>query len=329
MGRLDCPTCGTRYPSWKLLLQTGWRMRCPSCHARLRFAADKRGMLAGLIGGLTFGCILIAIDSTDLWSWRIMPAFLLFAYLYGGILMLFLGTIEAGAPSWSQDPCPNRPPVFRLFSSVGLVGMISAALVGLLWRAPSGRTMAVFGLVLCISWLCIILGLLGLLFAKGGLLRRERRVPEGPLWQSVRLPKRRISLSDMIIVALFVTNLIALGLFLKVQMWDLWSLRNELWVQATSKGSYWAEHDFREGKLRVLRLVPVDQGKFEPTGEREGPFEVWTWTYVEGVPGSKEAEQTAVAHYNGRMRALYRSSAPSPKGQTKPSSRSSGEPNDR
>jgi hypothetical protein len=329
MGRLDCPACATGYPAWKILVQTGWRMRCPSCNTRLRFAADKRGMFGSLIAGLTFGCIIGAVGPKSLWSWKVMPAFLVFAYLYGRILMTFFGTIEAGVPRWPWGLCPNQPPVFRLFSFVGLSGMIIAVVVGLLWRALPGRPTAMLVLVLFISWLSLVIGLLGSLFAKGGLLRKERQATEGPLWESVRLPKRRISLSEVVIVTLCVTSLVTLGLFLKVRMWDLSWLRDDLEIQASSKGAYWAEHDFREGKLRILRLVPFGPGKPGPTGEREGPFEVWTWTYVEGIPGSKETEQLVVSHYNDRMRSLYRNPAPFFKGLMNHPLRLSSDANDR
>ena len=73
-------------------------------------------------------------------------------------------------------------------------------------------------------------------------------------------------------------------------------LRTELRTQATSNGAMWAMNDFRTGQLRRLRLVAVNNGTIQNTGQHYGPFEIWTWPYVEGLPGSQEANEHFVAN---------------------------------
>ena len=112
-------------------------------------------------------------------------------------------------------------------------------------------------------------------------------------------------LISIVIVFLVVMNLITAGLLVKAYAWDQMWLRNELWAQATTSGTMWSMVDFRADNLRQLRLVPAENGAIEDTGQRDGPFEIWTWTYIEGMPGSREAAEIFVNSYNSKMRYMY------------------------
>lgn len=116
---------------------------------------------------------------------------------------------------------------------------------------------------------------------------------------------KRPWLTVLLIVSLVATNLVTAGLLVKAYSWDQMWLRFELQTQATSHGGMWAMNDFRAGKFRQLRLVSAAVGRIEDTGRRDGPFEIWTWTYVDGAPGSREAAEAFVAMYNGKMRHMY------------------------
>ncbi|MAX27758.1 MAG: hypothetical protein CMJ19_24960 [Phycisphaeraceae bacterium] len=109
----------------------------------------------------------------------------------------------------------------------------------------------------------------------------------------------------ILVVILVATNSITAMLCIKAYTWDQMGLRTELRTQATSNGAMWAMNDFRTGQLRRLRLVAVNNGTIQNTGQHYGPFEIWTWPYVEGLPGSQEANEHFVAMYNGKMKYMY------------------------
>ena len=115
---------------------------------------------------------------------------------------------------------------------------------------------------------------------------------------------KRHWLTITVVAVLGITNLATLGFLRKAHLWDLPGLRSEVRVQAITAGALMATLDFQNDRLRVWRLVTA--GGFEPTGEMDGPFEVWTWGYVDkGFPGSKEAAETFVSTYNRKMHTLY------------------------
>ncbi len=112
------------------------------------------------------------------------------------------------------------------------------------------------------------------------------------------------------LLLLFATNVVTAVLLIKAYTWDQMLLRTELQTQATMSGAMWALNDFRAGYFRQLRLVSSAAGAIEDTGQQDGPFEIWTWTYAEGMPGSREAAEHFVAIYNGKMRRMYDNPGP-------------------
>jgi hypothetical protein len=78
----------------------------------------------------------------------------------------------------------------------------------------------------------------------------------------------------------------------------------EMYGMATYTGAMQADADFRNGILRLFELVA--DTKSEDTHRKDGPFEVWTWTWYPDLGHANEfAEERFVEMYDEKMRYMY------------------------
>jgi len=138
------------------------------------------GAVAGLTFGCIIGCIFLAAGPDRLFSWPILPCFMLFAFLYSYILAFFLGKLEVGkiAPPW--DPFPNQTGLFRLFSIGGLCGVIVFSIGGLFWRHLPLWGILTLGVLMLASLGCLVVGMADNLFGRKGIFRSEKKSEDDP-----------------------------------------------------------------------------------------------------------------------------------------------------
>jgi hypothetical protein len=94
------------------------------------------------------------------------------------------------------------------------------------------------------------------------------------------------------------------GLFIRAYFLDSGVLEADRQAHARLAGSHSAAEDFHRGRLRLLELDAHAGAKTRPTGKRDGPFEIWTWSHAELSSFGGKAAETFVCCYNERMREL-------------------------
>jgi hypothetical protein len=119
----------------------------------------------------------------------------------------------------------------------------------------------------------------------------------------------------VLIAVLFVLNVVQAIFLAKYHFYDEVISRTESYAWSTMSGSMMATSDFKKGRLRLYRLT--DGSDIKSTGEFDGPFEIWTWTYVPDVPYSRDNAESFVSAYNRRMRHLHRQKEDNKKPQAK------------
>ncbi|HXE55399.1 MAG TPA: hypothetical protein VN541_20410 [Tepidisphaeraceae bacterium] len=111
-------------------------------------------------------------------------------------------------------------------------------------------------------------------------------------------PRRR----GLLVILLAITNLATASLF--AHTWfDGWIARDELYGFATYAGSMQAHADYCNGVLREYELSAGGHSDF--TGRRDGPFQIWRWTYYPDLGrNNRFANQAFVQAYNSRMKFM-------------------------
>ncbi|HUG69511.1 MAG TPA: hypothetical protein VMM76_17300 [Pirellulaceae bacterium] len=105
-------------------------------------------------------------------------------------------------------------------------------------------------------------------------------------------------------VLLSVSLIVALA-FIGHGLWRNWLWQQEVFGLVGYYGTVRAEHDFKNGQLRLFELDGEQQDDVS-TGRSEGPFEIWNPQYlpVLGYPHRYATEQM-VGFYNRRMRNMH------------------------
>lgn len=122
------------------------------------------------------------------------------------------------------------------------------------------------------------------------------KLPQLPRW------------ATLLIVALVLTNLATVGILVLGLRLDRWNWRAQMYGMTWYAATLQAARDYDSGRMRLLE--PVQDGKIEPTGRTEGPFEVWAWpAYADPkLPGisrpGEYATEIFVSSYNRHMKKL-------------------------
>jgi hypothetical protein len=127
----------------------------------------------GAIAGLTFGAILVLRGGENILTWPTYAWFMLFAFFYGRILALLLGTLDVAPDKMSFDPFPNQKGVWKILSIGSLVAMVLLSLSGFFWKhLPLWGILTMSGLMLPV---CVILLVTTVhnLFGKNGILMKN------------------------------------------------------------------------------------------------------------------------------------------------------------
>lgn len=125
------------------------------------------GAIAGITFGLMFTISQTIGDCFPLLKWPNFLWFMLFAYIYGGILTLLVCSLEIAPRRMSFDPFPNQQGVFKLLSIVGLIGTLLFALIGYWDLIPFEAEIMIQSLFI----VCLGIGLANNLFGRNGILR--------------------------------------------------------------------------------------------------------------------------------------------------------------
>jgi hypothetical protein len=133
--RLNCPSCGTRYPISRLLFQVK-RTRCPSCGTLLSLSTGSIERIA-TIAGLSFAIAFFVIGPERLHSGKVFLGFLLLSLVYGRLLVSALGSLVIAPQNRTRDVFPNQQGIWKVFANVGLVGIAISSLAGLLFKYTS------------------------------------------------------------------------------------------------------------------------------------------------------------------------------------------------
>jgi len=96
MSRLACPRCETAYPRWRVPFGSSV-FHCVSCGARLTFSRDSArwvGAIGGfaLFGAAVLGGLVLGVE--QIWTWRFMMSFLVFALVLGHAAKVLVGVLE-------------------------------------------------------------------------------------------------------------------------------------------------------------------------------------------------------------------------------------------
>jgi hypothetical protein len=111
-------------------------------------------------------------------------------------------------------------------------------------------------------------------------------------------PKSIKIFSAILIVALVTTLSFLIHAVLLNIMW-----KDEVYGLAGYEGSTRAEHDFRNGKLRLFVIAGErDDDKF--SGTNDGPFQVWFPQYYPEFYPMRYSEEQRVEFYNRKMRYM-------------------------
>ncbi|MEO0965566.1 MAG: hypothetical protein AAFY08_10645 [Planctomycetota bacterium] len=114
----------------------------------------------------------------------------------------------------------------------------------------------------------------------------------------------------VVIGLLVLTNVIALVEVVRVRSVTVPLYEAEVHRSQTTLGGVWAMLDFENGERRQYEPIPAGRGaQIADTGRRDGPFEIWTWTYTDHVVGGAAAGEAFVESYNQKMRQLAGQSA--------------------
>jgi phosphatidylglycerophosphate synthase len=149
-------------------------MRCPSCSTRLAFSQRSAGRM-GAIAGLTFGAIIVLVGPDRVLAWPTFAWFMLFAFVYGRILSLFVCSLDVKPDKMSLDPFPNQTGMWKVLSIGSLIAMVLLGLSGFLWKhLPVWGILTMTGLMIPV---CIIMLITTVhnLAGKNGILRREQK----------------------------------------------------------------------------------------------------------------------------------------------------------
>lgn len=153
-------------------------MRCPSCGTRLAFS-QRSAQRMGAIAGLTFGAIIVFKGGDSILTWPTFAWFMLFAFVYGRILSLFIGSLDVAPDMMSLDPLPNQKGVWKILSVGSLAAMLVLGLSGFFWKH-----LPLWG-ILTVSALMVPVGIMLLvttahnLWGKNGILRKEEKSEHG------------------------------------------------------------------------------------------------------------------------------------------------------
>jgi DNA-directed RNA polymerase subunit RPC12/RpoP len=170
--RLKCPRCKKQYPAVQLVLQIGWRMRCPACDTRLAFSQRSAGRI-GAIAGLTFGAIIVLKGGDSILTWPTFAWFMLFAFVIGRILALLLGELDVAPDKMSFDPFPNQKGIWKTLSVGSLVAMVVLGLSGFFWKyLPPWGIFTLSGIMLPVGVILLIVTVHNLA-GKNEILRRQ------------------------------------------------------------------------------------------------------------------------------------------------------------
>ncbi|MEO0587011.1 MAG: hypothetical protein AAF078_05170 [Planctomycetota bacterium] len=124
-----------------------------------------------------------------------------------------------------------------------------------------------------------------------------------------RTKPTRFSWTVVVIGLLVIVNLFTIGELLRVRGMKLPVVQSELEASQAMLGTIWAMLDYENGERRQYKLVVASRGALNAaTGEQDGPFEVWSWTYVDWT-GGKAAAQAFADAYNRKMRDLHEAAA--------------------
>ncbi len=149
-------------------------MRCPSCNTRLAFSQQSAGRM-GAIAGLTFGGIIILVGPNRVMTWPTFAWFMLFAFVYGRILSMFVCSLAVKPDKMSLDPFPNQIGMWKVLSIGSLIAMVLLGLSGFLWKhLPLWGilTMSCLMVPVCIIMLITTVHNLA---GRNGVLRKEKK----------------------------------------------------------------------------------------------------------------------------------------------------------
>ena len=107
-----------------------------------------------------------------------------------------------------------------------------------------------------------------------------------------------------LLIAALTLSLLASLCFVVFGLLRNWSWKQEAFVLAVHLGALRADHDFKNGTIRLLEL-DGEQDRNEFTGRLDGPFEIWNSQYFpsRGYPHQYSTEQMVIM-YNSRMRYM-------------------------
>jgi len=112
-----------------------------------------------------------------------------------------------------------------------------------------------------------------------------------------------------LLIAALTLSLLASLWFVVFGLLRNWSWKQEAFVLAVHLGALRADHDFKNGTIRLLEL-DGEQDRNEFIGRLDGPFEIWNSQYFpsRGYPHQYSTEQMVIM-YNTRMQFHHRSLA--------------------
>ena len=113
--------------------------------------------------------------------------------------------------------------------------------------------------------------------------------------------------SKLSIIILCIALITSLS-FLCKAYWDIYNpitgWKNELWARSGYAATLQALSDFRNGKLKLLKIEGRNESpKF--SGQKEGPFEIWIVQYYPLLGNvHKFSQETYIEFYNRKMKYM-------------------------
>jgi uncharacterized protein (DUF983 family) len=190
-SRLNCPKCGMPYPIGRIFRQLRRVMKCPFCGTRLAFNKWS-SLYIGTLAIFTLYVIVFLVGSRRIIAWPNIALFLFFAFVYGRILSLLLGSLEIAPEKISLNPFHNQTKEWRILTIGSVVAIVLVGLsIFLLRRLPPLGILTLVGLFLlafCILIISLGRGLLGI----GGIPKKEEKLePPKPLCSEPVINDRR------------------------------------------------------------------------------------------------------------------------------------------
>jgi hypothetical protein len=109
-------------------------------------------------------------------------------------------------------------------------------------------------------------------------------------------------------VGILCLSLVVCSIFLGIAYWQIYGItgwKEEVWSLAGYAATMQALHDFRDGKLRLLK-IDGENDTLRFSGQYKGPFEIWIAQYLPALGQvHKYSKEQYIEFYNRKMRYMY------------------------